>query len=143
MNNCYYKIEIYSYKPSNNSLDKRIEKFSAKLKAWTNKNDPNKKKYPSWMRVDFFNYWTALDNDMGTKMKFEKQKSWNTGLRLNTWKKNSERDPRWKTQVEYSPPQKSNNNYAKIDYHKAQERFKNQENKGGSIGSIIRDRLNG
>lgn len=124
MNPCTYQIQRYSYTPSKKvvTLEERRERFRNRLKKVIDEIDPNCVMYPTWLRKEFWTYWTALDNDFGRKMKFEKEKSWNTKLRLATWKRNASKDPRWKTEAVYKPPKKSNNEYGKIDYEKHKER---------------------
>lgn len=43
--------------------------------------------YQRTMLKDFYDYWTEI-SDNGKKMRFEKQKVFNTELRLKTWFKN-------------------------------------------------------
>ena len=76
-------------------LEERREFFRNRLRAYCDMNDPDCIKYPVWLRKDFWNYWTAM-NDNGRKMYFEMESKWNTGLRLATFVKNSMKDPRWK-----------------------------------------------
>ena len=96
MNTCTYQIQTFKYTPSKKvkTLEERKEEFRGLLHAYTRVSDPNCEKWPSWLRKDFFEYWTSL-NDGGRKMYFEMEKKWNTGLRLNTWKRNSAKDSRW------------------------------------------------
>lgn len=89
-------------------IEERKEAFRQKLcKAFNESDSPTKlEDYPKWLREDFFIYWTTLSNDNGRKMNFEKEKKWNTMLRLATAKRLVySRDPRWKSKakVYYQP----------------------------------------
>lgn len=129
-NQTNYTIQKFSYTPlkKTRSLEERREAFRSRLKKVMDEVDPKLKEFPSWLRIDFWNYWTALDNDFGKKMKFEKEKSWNTKLRLNTWKKNSEKDKRWNSQKQkvYIAPKQKNIDYGRTDPEKAKERLRKQ-----------------
>ena len=94
-------------------IDERKEDFRNRLRAWCDMNDPKCIKYPVWLRKEFWEYWTAT-NDNGRKMYFEMEKKWNTGLRLATWARNCQKDPRWNKQ------EKKKN----IDYGFNKKRFK-------------------
>ena len=144
MNTCYYNIERYSFKSTKKivSLEERKRKFANKLRQWAEKNDPNQKSYPKWLRQEFYDYWTALANDNGRTMNFERQKTWNTGLRLATWKRNCQRDKRWKS--EEKPTVKINTtkgNYSEVNYQAAKERMSQEENTRGNIGSILKRKM--
>lgn len=52
-----------------------------------NSLSPYLHKYGSAMLNNFYRYWAQDD---GTKLKFEKQKSWNIELRLAKWKSNQD-----------------------------------------------------
>lgn len=131
---CQFSIESFSYQPSKpiKTLEERREAFRERLRKVMQKDDPNLIKYPAWLRRDFFAYWSALDNDFGYKMKFEKVKSWNTKLRLNTWKKHTEKDARWQQTTTYKAPKKKNIDYGRIDLEAAKRRGQDT-----SIGELI------
>ena len=65
--------------------EKRIEKGKMKF---IETMAPYANKYDREMLNDFFRYWTEL-NPSHTKMRFEMQKTWETGKRLATWYKKS------------------------------------------------------
>jgi hypothetical protein len=46
--------------------------------------------YPDEMLTEFCKYWTE-HSDKAKKMRFEKEKSWNTKLRLERWSRNNKR----------------------------------------------------
>lgn len=119
---CTYQITPFSFTSEKKvkSIEERKEAFRKKLKKVMDNIDPKCTTYPAWLRSEFWEYWTALDNDFGRKMKFEKEKSWNTKLRLLTWKRNSSKDPRW-NQVKpvYRSPE-TKNEYPIVDYSKFQ-----------------------
>lgn len=50
--------------------------------------EPYSEKYDRQMLNDFYRYWTEL-NRSHTKMRFEMQKTWETGKRLATWLRKS------------------------------------------------------
>ena len=135
MNTCIYQIQTYSYQPTKKAkgLEERKEAFRSRLKKIMDEVDPNLKKYPTWLRKEFWEYWTALDNDFGRKMKFEKEKSWNTKLRLNTWRRNASNDKRWNESAKsYTPPKRLKVDYGRIDYEAKKRDSKNQ-----SISEIL------
>ena len=53
------------------------------------KNSLHQFDYEETMLKDFFDYWTE-HNEKSKKMRFEKERSWNTELRLKRWFKNQE-----------------------------------------------------
>ena len=69
--------------------EKRIEKNKEKFIDTIN---PYANKYDREMLNDFFRYWTEL-NPSHTKMRFEMQKTWETGKRLATWYRKSYNHP--------------------------------------------------
>ena len=74
--------EIIDTKPDPNKIEIRRLKFI---------NDLNKEyheKYHKDYRVSFVDYWTEM-NKSKTKMKFELEKTWDTGRRLSRWVNNS------------------------------------------------------
>lgn len=126
--------------------NKSKEEFRHMLKSWTDKNDPDAVLYPAWMRAEFFTYWTSM-NEGGRKMYFQMEKKWNTGLRLSTWKRNSQNDKRWRQSEQkavYKAPTKTEADYIPppIDYKAAQERLRNEPTHRGSIGELIRRHVN-
>ncbi|NRA93419.1 MAG: hypothetical protein HRU26_12175 [Psychroserpens sp.] len=128
---CKYTIDTFSYKPVKRvkSIEERKKAFQDKLKNWSRYNDIDFKLYPKWLRKDFFEYWTEFANDNGRKMRFEMEKTWNTGRRLATAKKTIySKDPRWKTDVKqvYVAPKQKNIDYGRIDPEKAKERLREQ-----------------
>lgn len=46
-------------------------------------------KYDTLMRQDFLTYWTEPDRAPNPKMRFEKEKTWDTGRRLTRWAANN------------------------------------------------------
>lgn len=142
MNTCTYQITRYKFIPkSTNDIEGRKAKFVAKLKAWSAKNDLQKKEYPDWLRKDFFEYWTEFANDNGRKMRFEMEKTWNTGRRLATAKRTVyAKDPRWKESVSIKI-QKPKSNYSDIDYNKFKRRPQNQDH-ANSIGERLKLKFN-
>jgi len=48
-----------------------------------------KKGYSKDVCRSFYNYWTETDRARNPKMKFEKEKTWDTELRLNRWASSS------------------------------------------------------
>lgn len=46
-------------------------------------------KYDPLMRQDFLTYWTEPDRAPNPKMRFEKEKTWDTGRRLTRWAQNN------------------------------------------------------
>ena len=132
-----FNLSYFHYEPKvkGKSKEDRIKAFKQRLSVKVNKVDPNYIKYPKWLRIEFFKYWTSLDNDFGHKMKFEKCKSWNTLLRLETWRKNSEKDPRWQKSETYKQPKKSNIDYGHQDYQAAKERMSQDQPINEIIGS--------
>lgn len=48
-------------------------------------------KYSKELCEGFFNFWTQIDTKKPNSMKFETQSTWNTSLRLATWKRNDEK----------------------------------------------------
>lgn len=56
-------------------------------KELVNSLSPYLQKYGSTMLNNFYRYWAQDDS---TKLKFEKQKSWNIELRLAKWKQNQD-----------------------------------------------------
>lgn len=130
MNTCTYQITTYSFTPSKNifSLEERKQKFKHKLQNWASYNDLEYKEYPKWLRKEFFEYWSELANDKGRKMRFEMEKTWNTGRRLATAKRTIyAKDPRWKLKKRiYTPPKKSPIDYGRIDYEKRKKNHESQ-----------------
>ena len=124
-------------------LEHRKEDFRNRLRVWCDMNDPDCVKFPVWLRKDFWEYWTDT-NDNGRKMYFEMEKKWNTGLRLATWKRNTHRDPRWKskpqpvhqiitqTDIDYEPPE--------VDYNSYKERISGETGRG-NIGQVLKEKI--
>jgi len=121
MNTCTYQIQTFKYTPSKKvkTLEERKEEFRLKLiKWWNNQTIKVKNEYPKWLRDDWFEYWTEKANDGGHKMRFEMEKTWNTGRRLATAKRTIyAKDPRWKTgEANTFKVQKTRGSYSPIDY---------------------------
>ena len=74
------------------------------------------KGYAKEMLRDFFNYWAQV-NEGGTKMHWEKQKTFEIARRLATWKKNED---------ERRLPRKTSQDIGMV-YHKEKDEFKNEE----------------
>lgn len=66
-----------SFKP----IDLREADFKRLVNTFT--------KYDPLMRQDFISYWTEPDRAPNPKMKFEKEKTWDTGRRLARWAANN------------------------------------------------------
>lgn len=74
---------------------KRQTKATAKSlddrrKSFYNSLIPFVEKYGAKMIRDFYDYWSETDNSKNPKMRFEKQKSWETDKRLLRWLKNAD-----------------------------------------------------
>lgn len=118
---CTFQILPFKYQPKKKvkSLEERKEAFKLKLRNWARWNDNEFEEYPKWLRKDFYEYWTELANDNGRKMRFEMEKTWNTGRRLATAKRTIyAKDPRWKTKPKevYKPRQKVENQIAGFEH---------------------------
>lgn len=74
------------------------------------------KGYSKEMLRDFYNYWAQV-NEGGTKMHWEKQKTFEIARRLATWKKNEN---------ERRLPRKTSQDIGMV-YHKEKDEFKNEE----------------
>ena len=74
--------EILDIKTDDNRLEIRRIKFINEL------NKEFHTKYPKELRKAFFEYWTE-PNRSKTKMRFELEKTWDTGRRLSRWANNS------------------------------------------------------
>ena len=74
--------EILDLKQDDNRLEIRRIKFINEL------NKEFHTKYPKELRKAFFEYWTE-PNKSKTKMRFELEKTWDTGRRLARWANNS------------------------------------------------------
>lgn len=99
------------------SIDDRQNAFCKHIQQWivTNKRE---KDYPLWLAVDFCEFWCGLKNDGGWKMKFECERSWETGGRLATAKRIVySKDSRWKT----TEPKKDN-----VDHYRSKRAQKQQ-----------------
>jgi hypothetical protein len=137
MNTCTYQLQTFSYQPKNKilTIEDRKLLFRKRLLKWAQTNDLSYKQYPKWLRKEFYEYWTEFANDNGRKMRFEMERTWNTGRRLATAKKTIySKDPRWKEVVEYTKPKRANQDYElkPIDYSSARRSGQDQ-----SIGQIM------
>lgn len=72
-------------------LEKRKQDFIDKMRQYQNQ-------YTSEMLNAFYLYWTE-PNKSFTKMRWELQKTWDLGLRLNTWNRNNQRRSNGRTQI--------------------------------------------
>ena len=63
------------------NIEKRKEVFRESI-------EPYREKYHPDMLNDFYEYWTET-NKSKTKMRFEGEKTWETGKRLSRWKANN------------------------------------------------------
>ena len=124
------------------TLEQRREAFRKRLIDYCEEHDPRSIKYPKWLRKDFWHYWTAM-NDNGKKMYFEMEKKWNTGLRLSTFVRRSQKDPRWNTKAKlvHKIQTQTNHDYEPglPDYEAYKERMSKQKVTRGTIGKIIRN----
>ncbi|MGJ1516497.1 hypothetical protein ACR79N_16020 [Sphingobacterium siyangense] len=73
-------VEETSTSPPKKTIDDRKSEF----KSWI---DPFREKYSREMLNDFWRYWTEI-GEKDKKMRFEKEKTFGTGQRLSTWKRN-------------------------------------------------------
>ena len=70
-------------------LDERQKDFKQRIWESVGKTFDE---YPKLMLADFFSYWSEYNEPItsNTKMRFEKEKTFNLKRRLATWKKNTE-----------------------------------------------------
>lgn len=101
-----YKI----VKPAKKSLEERRKAFAEALTPFLEKG------YSKEMLRDFYNYWAQV-NEGGTKMHWEKQKTFEIARRLVTWKKNED---------ERKLSRKTSQDIGMV-YHKEKDEFKNEE----------------
>lgn len=101
-----YKI----VKPAKKSLEERRKAFAEALTPFIEKG------YSKEMLRDFYNYWAQV-NEGGTKMHWEKQKTFEIARRLVTWKKNED---------ERKLSRKNSEDIGMV-YHKEKDEFKNEE----------------
>ena len=80
------------------NIENRKQKFIESLIEY-------KDQYPSHILTQFVNYWTEA-NRSKTKMRFEMEKTWETGRRLGTWMRNSKDNHVYSTKVEVSKKRK-------------------------------------
>ena len=80
------------------NIENRKQKFIESLIEY-------KDQYPSHILTQFVNYWTEA-NRSKTKMRFEMEKTWETGRRLGTWMRNSKDNLVYSTKVEVSKKRK-------------------------------------
>lgn len=99
------------------TLAERKKALAERKKAFAEALTPFLEKgYAKEMLRDFFNYWAQV-NEGGTKMHWEKQKTFEIARRLATWKKN-ENEKRF--------PRKTSQDIGMV-YHKEKDEFKNEE----------------
>lgn len=67
----------------NVNIDERKNEFINKVAVF-------KEKYSRDLLIEFCHYWME-HNENGKKMKFEKQDTFNIGMRLQTWKRNNDK----------------------------------------------------
>lgn len=83
----YGKLRLFKLSPTNykfhfgGTIDERDRIFYADIAKY-------KDKYPAEILRRFFDYWSERTPD-GKKMKFEMEKTWETGKRLGTWYANN------------------------------------------------------
>lgn len=92
------------------SLEERRKKFYKDLVPYLDKG------YSKEMLRDFYNHWAQV-NEGGTKMHWEKQKTFEIARRLVTWKRNED---------ERKFSRKTSQDIGMI-YHKEKDEFKNEE----------------
>ena len=123
------------------TLEQRRESFRQRLIDFCEQNDPECIKYPKWLRREFWDHWTAM-NDNGKKMFFEMQKTWSTGGRLATFANNSKQwhPKKWKEEAKpvHQIQVQQSDYQPKIDYEKYKERMKKEPKVRGNIGQLIR-----
>jgi hypothetical protein len=85
----YGKLRVFNLSPTNHKLffggtiDERDRIFYADVAKFKDKYDPQ-------MLRRFFDYWSEKTPD-NKKMKFEQEKTWETGKRLSTWYSNQQK----------------------------------------------------
>jgi len=70
-------------------LEKMISSVENRKKAFYESLVPYVKLYDKDMLREFYNYWSEEDRGAKPKMRFEKEKTWNTRLRLARWYQNN------------------------------------------------------
>ena len=114
----YFKInELQVLQILNNLLDKNLTTINKNKEIIINNNISNRKNdfifevltfdYDETILNAFIDYWSE-PNKSNTKMKFELNKTWQTGLRLKTWVSN---------QKKWDKPKINKNGISKIHQH--------------------------
>lgn len=86
--------------------EERIEDFKKSLYKYSDvykKPDKAKLTYPNEMVVKFFEFWIE-SGDSDKKLKFEKEKTWQTSLRLKRWSNNNFGNKSTNHTSNYEPP---------------------------------------
>lgn len=103
------KQEVSKRNLSQKTLEERRKDFYEALRPFTEKYGEN-------LIDEFYNHWAQV-NEGGTKMHWEKQKTFEIARRLVTWKKNDD---------ERKLSRKTSQDIGMI-YHKEKDEFKNEE----------------
>ena len=74
---------IYHSKQEAEKVEQRKTRFKQELSLYVSK-------YGASMITDFYEYWSEM-NKGGTKMKFEKEKTWELSKRLKRWSDNNKK----------------------------------------------------
>lgn len=103
------KQEVSKRNLSQKTLEERRKDFYEALRPFTEKYGEN-------LIDEFYNHWAQV-NEGGTKMHWEKQKTFEIARRLVTWKKNDD---------ERKLSRKASQDIGMV-YHKEEDEFKNEE----------------
>lgn len=74
---------LYHSKQESEKVEQRKIKFKQELSLFVSK-------YGTSMITDFYEYWSEM-NQGGTKMRFEKEKTWELSKRLKRWADNNKK----------------------------------------------------
>lgn len=74
---------LYHSKQEAEKVEQRKTRFKQELSLYVSK-------YGASMITDFYEYWSEM-NKGGTKMKFEKEKTWELSKRLKRWSDNNKK----------------------------------------------------
>ena len=99
-----------------NKKDLPQKTLEERRKAFHEALEPFIEKYGERMIEEFFNHWAQV-NEGGTKMHWEKQKTFEIARRLATWKRNDD---------ERKLSRKTSQDIGMV-YHKEKDEFKNEE----------------
>ena len=74
------KLSDFMYKSTTQSIDERKAQFQATIRPYV-------EEFGKELCNKFYFHWSSV-NGKGWKLAFEKEKSWNLRMRLETWKNN-------------------------------------------------------